>query len=367
MKQNALDQLLEQLTDRDFKVRKAAAEALGNHRFSRAIEALADVQNDEYLLVRLAAVAALGKIGGSQVVPHLIRALKDRDYDVRRIAAEGLARTPDPTAVESLAKVLEQHRRPEDAPTRMAVVEALGNIGGAQVVDPLLVALHDENYAVGETAARALTKIRDPRIIERVVYALANRTRAEDHADHILLALGPDSLDRLLPLLHHSNLWVRSKVARLLGVIGDPRAVEPLLGLLQDRELDVVWAAQGSLEALAPRLAGWRNKDRIRLFLALARNPYTAEAAIDALTKLAERSVKTLSREDLTGLSTLDQVVQVKWKPVRELDYEGNEVVEESVDTSRLRQLVRKELERRQSQGRSQLHRPGQRRSEGVS
>lgn len=349
MKRRALDELFVQLSDPDFKVRKVAAEALGNYRASRAIEALAEVQNDEYLLVRLAAVAALGKIGGSRVVPHLIRALKDPDYDVRSVAAQGLALSPDPVAVESLAEVLEQHRRPEDAPTRRAVAEALGNIGGAQVVDALLATLHDEDRAVGAIAAKALQRIRDPRIMERAVFALAHRTRAEEHAASILRALGSDSVDALLPLLHNSNLWVRANVARLLGAIGDPRAVEPLLGLLEDRELDMVWAAASSLQAIAPRLAVWRNKDRIRLLLRLAGNGHTAESAIEGLTKLAERSVKKLSREDLTTLSQLGHIVQFKWKPVRESDYEGNELVEELVDSSRLRQLVQKELERRES------------------
>ncbi|MDW8071139.1 MAG: HEAT repeat domain-containing protein, partial [Anaerolineae bacterium] len=99
-------------------------------RLSRALR-------DENWRVRWAAAKALGKLGDAQAVPALLAALQDEDWRVRVAAAEALGKLGDAQAVPALIAAL----RDEDADMRRAAVEALGKLGDAQAVPALLAAL----------------------------------------------------------------------------------------------------------------------------------------------------------------------------------------------------------------------------------
>ncbi len=136
------------------------------------------------LRFRPAAAGALGQIGDARAVKPLIAALKDRDMNVRRAAAG-----------------------------------ALGEIG-APAIGPLVAALGDRD---GEAAAGALGEIGAPAV------------------KPLIAALGSPDL----------SIGVRKTVAGALGQIGDARAVKPLIAALKDRDEDVRRAAAGALDRLA--------------------------------------------------------------------------------------------------------------------
>lgn len=64
----------------------------------------------------------------------------------------------------------------------------------------------------------------------------------------------PGSLSEIVPglieMLESDNPSLRGDVADILGLLGDPRAVEPLRAMLTDDNEDVVAAATDAIEAI---------------------------------------------------------------------------------------------------------------------
>ena len=90
-RQSGLDEARQALKDADASVRVAAAWALGMIEHSDAVPALTDALSDGEVRVRIQAAFALGQIESETAVPALIRLLEnDRDARVRRAAAAAL-------------------------------------------------------------------------------------------------------------------------------------------------------------------------------------------------------------------------------------------------------------------------------------
>jgi hypothetical protein len=103
--------------------------------------------------VRGLAAMALGQVGEA-AVDSLIDALSDKEWRVRRAAAESLGRIGDPRAVEPLVATL----RFEDVDVRSAAVTALIRIG-EPAVTALKDALRSEVPGVRRSAVKALRGI----------------------------------------------------------------------------------------------------------------------------------------------------------------------------------------------------------------
>ncbi len=86
----AVEPLIRILSDNDERVRRSAADALGEIGDVRAVEPLIKVLGDDSWRVRWPAVEALGKIGDERAVEPLIKLLEDEDDDVRNAAEEAL-------------------------------------------------------------------------------------------------------------------------------------------------------------------------------------------------------------------------------------------------------------------------------------
>src|SRR5207249_1069639 len=73
----AIDPLVNALHDANWRLRKRAAETLGEFGKSIPIEALAQILNDSVPAVRLAAIKALGRAGERTPIEPLIQLLAD--------------------------------------------------------------------------------------------------------------------------------------------------------------------------------------------------------------------------------------------------------------------------------------------------
>jgi len=114
--------LIEALKDKDSYIRCRAAWALGNIKDARAVEPLIETLRDGYSYVRMGAVFTLGDIGDKKAVEPLTNtALKDKDKDVRREAAEALDKIKDERAIKPLMKALKD----EDSNVRETAKAAL--------------------------------------------------------------------------------------------------------------------------------------------------------------------------------------------------------------------------------------------------
>ena len=121
--------------------------------------------------VRRDAAEALGQMGDSVAVKPLVAALKDGTSSVCLAAALALGQIGDAGAVEPLIAILKSPA----GNVRKGVAEALGQIGDAGALESLVAALKDPSWSVRQAAATALGQIHDPRAIEPLRAALADQ------------------------------------------------------------------------------------------------------------------------------------------------------------------------------------------------
>ena len=160
--------------------------------------------------------------------PGLIKALEyQKLWRVRRDAAVALGQIGDADAVEPLIAGLK-----DDNPSvRRAAAEALGQIGDAAALGPLIAALKSAAVDVRKTAAEALGQIGDAG------------------------SLGP-----LMAALKDASWSVRRAAAESLGQIGDADAVEPLKVAYEDQDSNVRRTAAAALAALGWQPTGAKSK-----------------------------------------------------------------------------------------------------------
>jgi HEAT repeat protein len=107
---------------------------------------------------REAAAEVLGQHGASAALDELLMLLDDPDARVGRSAAAALGRIGSPRAVAPLAGLVDRG----DLQTRRAAVTALGGIGSPNGVDTVGRALHATDFELSWRAARALSQMGVP-------------------------------------------------------------------------------------------------------------------------------------------------------------------------------------------------------------
>jgi len=161
-------------------------------------------------------------------VMGLIKALGHKDYEVRIEAIQALGQLKDKRAVSALIQIVESEKK---ALERDRAARALGNIGDERGVEALSKAAwasiwigdHEDKWQtalLNETALNALEKI---------------GTQA--------------AVEALINLTGHSEEKIRALVAKKLGILGKPSAVEALIELTR---LDISeWVQTSAATALA--------------------------------------------------------------------------------------------------------------------
>lgn len=203
---------------------------------SPAIEPLISTLKDPGLTARSADAAwALGEIGDAQAVEPLLTTLPSLTWDVRE------------AAVSALVKCGWQPDRSGAGATywlfsgngSLAAIEECAKIG-PPAVEPLMGALNGRvSYEVRATAARMLGEIGDPRAVEALIPVLDSHDASGGAAFNSLVKIGAPAVDLLIAELGERDSNARVQVARVLGEIGDPRAAEPLISALEEQDTRV--------------------------------------------------------------------------------------------------------------------------------
>ncbi len=104
---------------------------------------------------------------------------------------------------------------------RTEAARALGVTGKpVESIEPLVEALDDANAGVRRAATLALGRIHDPRGVEALVVALAERPELWRETSAALAHTGDlDLVDRLLPLLNSDSSHVRSGAVRTIAAV----------------------------------------------------------------------------------------------------------------------------------------------------
>ena len=211
---------------------------------------------------RTHAAQVLGLAGATAAIPALVEALRDRNEDESSVKAEAaatLAKLRDPSAIPLLVKEL----RFVDERSSRDVAEALVGFGPLAVPALIVLLADPTDPAARVWAARVLGRIGDPRAVDELIGRLQDRD------------------DRL-----------RMTAAEALGMLGDPRALQPIVrAILRDPAPQVRAHAAGAVA----RIEGERAVDI--LVAALSDTDYaTRIRALEAF--------ETMRVEDTSPLET---------------------------------------------------------------
>jgi len=219
----ALEALLPVLTIPDPDVRKFVADILGDIRDPRSVPALITrLVEDDDENIRVAAAEALGKIRDRRAVDALLGCLNRYDQGwLDYAAAEALGEIGDGRALGPLLAALDR------SGLREPVLESLGKIGDANTIDPLIASLADPLRIVREVSIGAIAAVyRKSTVPDRLKIIKAVRARVSESA-----------VNFLEEILSTSTGDLQKATIALLGWTGRESSIRKLLSLLNEEEL----------------------------------------------------------------------------------------------------------------------------------
>lgn len=193
---------------------------------------------------------------GEPAVPYLIKALSHEDGYVRAAAADALGKIGDARAVEPLIAAMQYHddrtyEDGEDSEARCNAAEALGEIGDLRAVDDLIRVACGKDMLLASYAIDSLGMLGDERSIPTLVAALKITDIDVPKAARSALArFGTPAVLPLIESLQSAKGYWRVYAVKALGAIGDPRATATIKALLTDADESVRYHAAAALEQL---------------------------------------------------------------------------------------------------------------------
>ena len=151
-----IEGLLKLLDHKKVEVRKEVAGILRDWGKPECKGALLKALKDENQGIRVYAVQGLAKLKDPQTDDVLASAANDSDWEVRKEALSALVKSG--RNVDAMLQAI----RFNSAELRELAAVRLGETGGSQAVEALIVALKDEEELVRLRAVSALAKIKDP-------------------------------------------------------------------------------------------------------------------------------------------------------------------------------------------------------------
>jgi HEAT repeat protein len=222
-----------------------AIKALGGLEDHRAVKLLKEVVAESLPDVQETATAALSQIGcaawgrccalrviaevgDAALVPRILLSLKDDSDNVRFEAVRAVAKLG---AAEAIPILLPMFKKDRSDFIRAEAVRLLRRIGGGhrELLEIGLKGLKDPGRDVRSQSARLVGGFLDKETIGPLLKAMTDpHWSVRESVEIALLNFGKDAVDPLIEALESSVWTTRFRAARLLGEIGDPRAVAPL-------------------------------------------------------------------------------------------------------------------------------------------
>ncbi len=289
----AIDLLIENLKDKNKKIRLAATQGLTLLASSKATAALVEALDDTNAEVRSSAIVALGELKSSQTIPNLVKALQDKNKNVRAKAAYVLSKFPTLTSEAILALVLALEDNSDQV--RIFAVKTLEkmeqekckaiirktivvdkvkqpkqNIIGEKILSVFIKALDDSEKIVREQSALELIEI-------------ARKNKASISNNLIF----QDVLNKIVEGKFSS--YARANALSLLGKFKDSKTTSILMKALQDTNSDLRdTAIEMSAEIVRENKALAKEVMPILCKAVEDKNWGVRRAAISALGEIAE-------------------------------------------------------------------------------
>jgi len=203
-------------------------------------------------------------------------------------------------------------KRGELGGIKLAAIDALGQIGDARAIDPLLKALESKDKWVRRAAARALERMENELIIQPLMGHLLPEDEDDDEvrrsAAKALARMQPEeAIEHLAKALKDTSLGVRLDAGYALGRIGEP-AIDVLIKARYDADSKVRDSAVAALGNIGGELA----KDELIGVLRDKNEESTVKlTAIQALYKIGDsESIAELEKVAETGEPGLQAFVK---------------------------------------------------------
>ncbi len=171
-----------------------------------------------------------------------IARLKSPNVELRRYAADALAKFGDPRSVQPLIAALGD----PDPQVRAVAAMGLGSVKSPAAVNALIPLLDDPDENVSEAAAGVLGTSKDPRAIAPLVTSLSKVY----FASVALYQLGPAVVEPLIAAARDPDPNVRKRAVEALMLTHDPRAIPAVAAAISDPEAEVRQSALISLHIL---------------------------------------------------------------------------------------------------------------------
>ncbi len=267
---------------------------------------------------------SIAKMKDAHDISGLVRLLNHRDPDIQYHAVEALGEIGDAGAVEPLITLL---KHDEMSGVRWKTAQSLVKIG-APSVEPLISVLQHPDSDVRWKAAIALGEIRDLRATEPLIRQLSDSDRfVKSRIAHALGMIGAPVVRPLIQILREGDGNQRWGAAIALGRIKDPQAVEPLILALADKYENVRAEAAASLAAIgtpaiAPLIRFLKySEGTVRIEVMNALGELHASDAIEPLVQMLEKADE---EERYAIAATLDAILTPSVEPLAKRLWNGN-------------------------------------------
>jgi HEAT repeat protein len=294
--QHGLEPLIALLQDPDAKVRTLAAQALGEIGDPAAAEALKNASGDSDVKAAAAigqvagamagataspaqrakvlAVEALGKVGDARAVEPLVRAMRSGDETLQKAAGAALGSMKSPAVMRRFQMDLTS----KDSEVCKQAISDLGYIGTDEAVKLLGQAAGRTEVPIAKEAVAAMSKSGKPAAIPYLTKAVSNPFLRQEALEGIFAIDHPDTVPILIQLLSSKSFVDRQKAAAALGRRKEPKAVEPLIGLLKANDTPVMEEAIKALDEIGDKKAG-------SALIELVNQPFVGEQALTLIRK----------------------------------------------------------------------------------
>jgi HEAT repeat protein len=267
---------------------------------------------------------SIAKMKDAHDIRGLVRLLNHRDPDIQYHAVEALGEIGDAGAVEPLITLL---KHDEMSGVRWKTAQSLVKIG-APSVEPLISVLQHPDSDVRWKAAIALGEIGDLRATEPLIRQLSDSDRfVKSRIAHALGMIGAPVVRPLIRVLREGDGNQRWGAAIALGIIKDPQAVEPLILALADKYENVRAEAAAALvamgePAIAPLIRFLKySEGTVRIEVMTALGELHASDAIEPLVQMLEKADE---EERRAIAATLDSILTPAAEQLAKRLWNGN-------------------------------------------
>ncbi|MCG3226654.1 MAG: HEAT repeat domain-containing protein [Candidatus Heimdallarchaeota archaeon] len=240
-REEAIPILIKLLYDDESSVRSRAAWALGKIGSLKAMSELLELITDQDKDVRKSVVRALGDIQAFDAIPEIVKALEDEDWEVRAetaVVLEYFGWIPS-NRKEEILNLISKEKWEE--------LLKLENLE----IQQILVFLEDNDKDIRAKSAWVLGEIKSPKSIQSLfdLFMIDINQEVKESSAHSLSRIGGKEVVELLVVaLHDQDWYIRKIAASALGNLQDPSSIEPLRRLLNDNNTFVKKTAEKALK-----------------------------------------------------------------------------------------------------------------------